>query len=101
MIIVIQFYIYLQEDIGVACHDRRHTEQLYVAKAVSFHDLHTIIESRVPEGTKIPSVKWLRYQFQPLNPRAKTSIYYKDKIKIKMMVQKRQVGLLNEYFLGL
>ena len=45
----------------------------------------------MPDGANIPSVKWLRYQFQPMNPRANTSKYYKGNINIKMMVQKRQV----------
>ncbi|KAJ8043646.1 hypothetical protein HOLleu_10835 [Holothuria leucospilota] len=31
---------YLAEDIGVACQERRHGEQLYLAKAVSLKDLH-------------------------------------------------------------
>lgn len=84
---------YLSNDVGVACHDRRHGEQLYLAKAVSFSDLRRRVKELVPEGTEIPSVKWLRYQFQPLNPRAKTSSYYKARIQIKMMVQKRQVSI--------
>jgi len=82
---------YLKEEVGVAVHERRHTQELYLAKAVSFRDLHARVKERVPEGTPAPSVKWLRYQFQPLNPNADTSKYYKGRLKIKMMVQKRQV----------
>ena len=84
---------YLSEDVGVACHEQRHGQQLYLAKAVSLKDLHQRVKERIPEGTNIPSVKWLRYQFQPLNPRANTAKYYKDEMNIKMMVQKRQVRL--------
>ena len=84
---------YLSEDIGVACHERRHGHQLYLAKAVSLKDLHQHVKERVPDGTNIPSVKWLRYQFQPVNPRANTAKYYKGLMNIKMMVQKRQVRL--------
>ena len=83
---------YLANDVGVACHDRRHGEQLYLAKAISFSDLHKRVKDLVPEGTAIPSVKWLRYQFQAINQYAKTSEYYKGRINIKMMVQKRQVS---------
>jgi hypothetical protein len=54
---------YLAEDIGVACHERRHGQQLYIAKAISMKNLHQRVKERVPEGTNIPSVKWLRYQF--------------------------------------
>jgi hypothetical protein len=79
---------YLQEDIGVAVQERRHGQMLYLAKAVSIKDLHSRVKERMPEGANIPSVKWLRYQFQPLNPKANTSKYYKGNINVKMMVQK-------------
>ena len=84
---------YLSEGFCVACHEQRHGQQLYLAKAVSLKDLHQHVKERVPEGTNIPSVKWLRYQFQPLNPRGNTANYYKGQMNIKMMVQKRQVRL--------
>ena len=84
---------YLQDDIGVACHERRHNQELYVAKAISFPDLHARVKEKVADDVEIPSVKWLRFQFQPLNPNANTAKYYKGCIKIKMMVQKRQVYL--------
>ena len=41
---------YLAEDVGVACQERRHGEQLYLAKAVSIRDLHDRVKERVPEG---------------------------------------------------
>ncbi|XP_064646150.1 uncharacterized protein LOC135499336 [Lineus longissimus] len=82
---------YLAEDIGVACQERRHGEQLYLAKAVSLKDLHQRVKERVPADTNIPSVKWLRYQFQPINLQANTAKYYKGRMNIKMMVQKRQI----------
>ena len=84
---------YLSEEIGVAVQERRHGQQLYLAKAISLKDLHQRVTERVPPGTNIPSVKWMRYQFQPLNPRANTAKYYKASMEIKMMVQKRQVRL--------
>ncbi|XP_014674480.1 PREDICTED: uncharacterized protein LOC106814652 [Priapulus caudatus] len=83
---------YLSEEVGVAVQERRHGEQLYLAKAVSLNDLHRRVQERVPPGIKIPSVKWMRYQFEPINSRANTAKYYKAEMKIKMMVQKRQVG---------
>ena len=72
---------------GVVCHDRRHGEQLYLAKAISFSDLHKRVRDLVPEGSAIPSVK-----STAINQYAKTSDYYKGRINIKMMVQKRQVS---------
>lgn len=82
---------YLAEEIGVAVQERRHGQELNLAKAVSLNDLHKRVTERVPPGTPIPSAKWLRYQFQPVNPRANTAKYYKGTMEIKMMVQKRQV----------
>ena len=82
---------YIQEDVGVAVQERRHGNQLYLAKAVSFKALHKTIKGRVPEGTPIPSIKWLRYQAQPRYPNSKTAKLYHGRFNIKMMVQKRQV----------
>ncbi|CAB4025589.1 Hypothetical predicted protein [Paramuricea clavata] len=82
---------FLKNDVGVACHERWHGEQLYLAKAVSFQNLHRQVKEIVPQGTKIPSVKWLRYQFQPIKQHANTAKYYKGSMNIKMMVQKRQI----------
>ena len=87
---------YLSEVVGVACHERSHGEQLYLAKAVSFNDLHKRVQERVPEGTATSSVKWMRYQFQPKNPLANSSAYYKDKMNIKKMAQKWQVRVNHE-----
>ena len=56
---------YLTEDIGTPVHERRHSESPYLAKAISMKDLHQRIQERVPPSTPVPSVKWLRYQFQP------------------------------------
>lgn len=86
---------YLAENIGVAVQQRRHGEQLYLAKAVSLNDLHRRVTEIVPPGTNIPSVKWLRYQFQPSNPHANTAKYYKGSMESKMMVQKRQVRVVS------
>ena len=81
---------YLNDDVAV--HERRHNQQLYLAKATSVRDLHTRVKERVPEGTPVPSMKWLSYQFQPINPHLKTARYFTGKINIKRMVQKRQVN---------
>ena len=83
---------YLQEEVGTPVQERRHTESLYLAKAISFNDLHKRICDRVPEGTPIPSKQWLRYQFQPKHPNARTAKYFKSRMNIKCMVQKRQVS---------
>lgn len=73
-----------------AVQERRHTDITYLAKAISFRDLHSQVAKLVPEGTAIPSIQWLKYQFQPRHPRTNAGKYYKCKMKIKMMIQKRQ-----------
>lgn len=89
---------YLKEEVGVAVHERRHNQELYLAKAVSFRDLHSRVKERVPANTPTPSIKWLWYQFQPINPYANTSKYDKGRMNIKMMVQKRQVKNIFFFF---
>ena len=37
---------FLKNDVGVACYDRRHGEQLYLARAVSFKDLYRQVKER-------------------------------------------------------
>ncbi|XP_014661883.1 PREDICTED: uncharacterized protein LOC106804973 [Priapulus caudatus] len=68
-------------------------ESSFTWQRLSFEDLHHRVKERVPADTAIPSVKWMRYQFQPVNPRANTAKYFKRALNIKMMVQKRQVRL--------
>lgn len=45
---------------------------------------------RCEGGTKIPSIQWLRFQFWPRRPTAKTAARYTGKLKLKFMVQARQ-----------
>ena len=89
---------YLQEEVGTAVQERRHSNMLYLAKAISFQDLHKRVCEMVPEGTAIPSKQWLRYQFQATHPNAKTAKYFKGRMNIKSMVKKRQVSVLLSKF---
>ena len=73
-----------------AVQERGHTDVTYLAKAISFRDLHDQVSKLVPQGTPIPSVQWLKWQFHPRHPQTKAAKYYKCKLNIKMMVQKRQ-----------
>ena len=45
---------YLSEVVGVACHERRHGEQLYLAKAVSFNDLHKRVRNVYQKALPFP-----------------------------------------------
>ena len=42
------------------------------------------------EGTPIPSVEWLRLQFWPKTPTAKTALHYTGRFKVRFRVQQRQ-----------
>ena len=79
--------IYLNETSAV--HERRHGEITYMAKAISVRDLIAEVVKMCP-GEPVPSEQWVRLQFCPKNPHAKTSSQYRSQFQIKMMVQKRQ-----------
>lgn len=53
---------FLQEDIGLAVDDRRHSQVTHMARAISASDLLSQVASRCPP---IPSVSWLSLQFWP------------------------------------
>ena len=57
--------VLLNEEIGVAVDERRHTEIVHLATTISVRDLQERVKSRLPEGTAIPSLEWLRLQFWP------------------------------------
>lgn len=79
--------VYLNESSAV--HERRHGEVTYMAKAISVRDLIQEVAKMCP-GEPVPSEQWVRLQFCPRNPRAKTASQYRSQFKVKMMVQKRQ-----------
>ncbi|XP_071947398.1 uncharacterized protein [Antedon mediterranea] len=82
--------------IETAVDDRRHDQVseneviTHLATAVSVRDLYDQVIERCDEGTKIPSLQWLRLQFWPRRPTAKAAARFTGKLKIKFMVQARQ-----------
>ena len=78
---------FLQETTVV--HERRHGDTCFMAKAISTRDLIAQVVSRCPEGTQIPSESWVKYNFCPQNPRAKSSAHYTGRLKVKRQVQRR------------
>ena len=65
---------FLQETTAV--HERRHGDTCFMAKAISVRDLIAQVAHTCPEGTQIPSESWVKYNFSPRNPRAKSSSHY-------------------------
>jgi uncharacterized lipoprotein len=55
----------LLEDVGTAVDDRRHSQVVHLAKAVSVRDLREQVKGRCPENTPIPSESYIQLQFLP------------------------------------
>ena len=53
------------EDMGTAVDDRRHSQVVHVAKAISVHDFKDQVAKRCPPGTLVPSDELVRLQFVP------------------------------------
>ena len=82
--------MFLSEDIGTAVDERRHSQVTHLAKAISIRDFREQVEAKCPEGTPIPSDEWLRLQFWPKTPKARTALHYTGQLKVRYMVQARQ-----------
>ena len=81
---------FLEEDIGTAVDDRRHTQVVHLAKAISIRDLREQVSNRCQPDTPIPSDEYIRLQFLPRRKNTKTAEYYTGKLDVKRMVQQRQ-----------
>ena len=88
---------YVHSTLETAMDERRHDQTnaqggvvTHLASALSVGDMHAQVASRCAEGAKIPSMKWLSYQFWPRKPLASTAKLYKGYINMKFMVQPRQ-----------
>ena len=81
---------YLNETVGTAVDDRRHSEVVHLAHAISVRDLRDEVKKRCPEGTLIPSLEWIRLQFWPKSKHMLAKTHYTGRLNIKFMIQKRQ-----------
>lgn len=80
---------YLNETIGTAVDDGRHSEVVHLAHAISLRDLQDQVLKRCPEGTLVLSLEWIRLQFWPKSKHM-LNTHYTGRLKIKFMIQKRQ-----------
>ena len=80
---------YLNESVGAAVDDRRHSDVAHLAQAISIRDLRDEVQKQCPEGTAIPSLECIRLQFWPTLINS-CSIHYIGILKVKFMVQKCQ-----------
>ena len=61
----------LNEEVGVAVDDRRHSEVTHLATAISVRDLWERVKQRIPADTE-----WLRLQFWPKTVHAEKTLHY-------------------------
>ena len=81
---------YLEEDIGTAVDDQRHSTVLHAAKAISVRDLRERVAARCPDGTPVPSDEWIHLQFAPVCVLACTALRYTGRLQVRHRVQQRQ-----------
>ena len=81
---------FLEQNIGTAVDDRRHSDVTHIATAISVHDLRDQVAAKCPAGTPVPSVEWLRLQFWPKTQSAKATLHHTGRFKVRFRVQQRQ-----------
>ncbi len=87
---------FLNDEVETAVDERRHGQLTHLAKAISVNDLLQQVSQRCPPNTPFPSKQWLRLQFWPKNPTAKTALQFTGKLDVKFMVQARQLRKWHE-----
>lgn len=81
---------FLEEDVGTAVDDRRHSQAVHLAKAISVRDLREQVKAQCPDNTPIPSEAYIRMQFLPARKKARSAERYTGRLQVKRMVQQRQ-----------
>ena len=81
---------------NAAVQERRHGDCLYLPIAMSVEDLGNMIVIRLPEGTPIPSIEWIRLQFWPSNPYANVAVCYTGQFNLKLKVQRSLLRAAHE-----
>ena len=74
---------FLQEDIGLAVEERRHSSVTHLARAISVRDLREQVAARCPPSTDIPCRSWISLQFWPKNAHAKSRVHYTGRFSVK------------------
>ena len=87
---------YINEGVGTAVDDRRHSLVTHLSIAISIRDFREQVKARCAEGTLIPSDEWIRLQFRPKCKTAKTALQYTGRLNIRFMVQARQFRKTHE-----
>lgn len=69
---------FLEEDIETAVHDRRHSQVVHLAKAVSVRDFRDQVAAKLPDDTPIPSNSYIQLQFMPARKYTKVAERYTE-----------------------
>ena len=81
---------YLNSFIDLAADERRDDTVTHLATALSMSDVHKQVSQQFPEGTPLPSEKWLLFQFWPKDVTRRTAYQYISRLEVKFMIQSRQ-----------
>ena len=87
---------YIERNALQAADDRRHGTTCHMALAMSVRDFRDRVAETLPEGTPVPSAKWLAFQFQPKNAYHASAAQYTGHLNVRFLVQARQ--LHHEHF---
>lgn len=90
-----ELQLYLDE-IVTPVNERRHGDTMYLPIAISVRDLCEVVSERLSKkhpGNQppTPSEEWVRLQFWPRNPYARSSLRYTGRFQVKYAVQARQM----------
>ena len=87
---------YIHSTVETAVDDRRHDRISHLAVALSVNDLLSEVSKLVGAEVPVPSEQWLRLQFWPKDPTVRSSLQYTGRLKVKYLVQKRQLRKYHE-----
>lgn len=85
----------MKEAAVTAVDDRRKSDEVHITSAVSVPDLHSVVGSRLQLNALKASVEWLAFQFWPKDTTLAKAAQYSGRLKVKQMVQARQIRFTN------
>ena len=74
---------YIEEDVGTAVDDRRHSTVTHVAITISVRDLREKVVARCPNGTPVPSDEWICVLFSPVCLSSHTALRYTGRLQVR------------------
>ena len=78
---------FIEEDVGSAVDDGRHSTVVHMAKAISVRDLREKVLERCLPNIPVPSI---RLQFSPVCQSSHTKVRYTGRLQVKHKVQQRK-----------